>query len=134
MTKVSKANADQHWVVAGMFDAAGAEVEGHSITLQSYDVDFDFAFAYKGMPNDECQASHVGYVVKGRVTFSRADGTEEVVEGGEAFVIEPGHNMAVTAGTEFVAFTPIEQDQSQAPVVMANMMKFAAEHGIDVSG
>lgn len=135
MTKVSKATAAQHWSVEGKFDAAVAEVDGYSIEILNCDVDFDLAFAHKGQPNDQCQASHVGYVVKGRFTFHMADGTEKVFEGGDAFVIEPGHVLSAAALSESVVFTPIEQARAQAAVVQANMMRYAAEHyGIEASG
>lgn len=134
MTKVSKATAAQHWNVEGKFDSAVAEVGGYSIEILSCDVNFDLAFAYKGLPNDQCQASHVGYVVKGKFTVRMADGTERVLEGGEAFVIEPGHVVSAAALSEYVLFTPIGEARTQAAVVQANMMKYAAEHyGVEVS-
>ena len=132
MAKVSKANADQHWSVPGMMDAVESEVDGYSIEIESWDVDMDFAFTFKGLPNDQCTASHVGYIIKGKITIGMADGTEEVFEAGDAIVLQPGHVASVTAGSEFVMFTPIEEAKATAPVVQANMMKWAAEHGIEV--
>jgi quercetin dioxygenase-like cupin family protein len=135
MMKVSKATAAKHWSVEGRFDSAVAEVDGYSIEFLSCDVDFDLAFVHKGQPNDQCQASHVGYVVKGKFTVHRADGTETVFEGGDAFVITPGHVLSAAALSEFVVFTPIEQARAQAAVVEANMKRYAADHyGIEASG
>jgi hypothetical protein len=134
MIKVSRGNGTQQFSVPGMFDEAGAEAGDYSVDVMHYDIDTDFAYFYKGCPNDECQASHLGYIVKGKATFRMAEGTEEVLEAGDAFAIEPGHNMSVTAGTEFVVFTPIEQAKAQEPIVMANMMKWAAENGIELPG
>jgi hypothetical protein len=118
--------------IPGLGDAAAAALDGYSVDMQRYDVDFDMAFAYQGLPNDQCQASHVGYVIKGKFTVRMADGSEEVFEEGDAVVIPPGHVPAVAAGTEFVMFTPIEEANAQAEVVQANMMKYAKEHGIGV--
>lgn len=75
-----------------------------------------------------------GYVVTGKLILTLADGTEEVLEGGDAVVIEPGHTAAVTAGSEFVTYTPIDEARAMNPIVEANMMKFAQEQGIDVEG
>jgi hypothetical protein len=108
-----------------------AELDGYSVDMQRYDIDFDLAFAYQGLPNDQCQASHVGYLIKGQFTVTRAAGSEEVFEAGDAFAITPGHVVSVAAGTEFVVFTPIEEANAQAEVVQANMAKYAAEHGIE---
>ncbi|MGE5292021.1 MAG: hypothetical protein ACM3ML_33530, partial [Micromonosporaceae bacterium] len=43
-----------------------------------------------------------------------------------------GHIPIVFAGSEYVAFTPIEEARQQAAVMMPNLMKFAEEHGIEV--
>ena len=43
-----------------------------------------------------------------------ADGTEEVLEGGDAIVLGLGHTWAVSADTEFVVVTPIEEYSPQA--------------------
>jgi quercetin dioxygenase-like cupin family protein len=46
-----------------------------------------------------CQASHVGYVISGRMHIRMDDGTERDVGAGEAFVCAPGHD-AWTVGSE----------------------------------
>ena len=46
-----------------------------------------------------CQASHVGYVVSGRMRIKMDDGTEAEVGPGDAFVAAPGHD-AWTLGDE----------------------------------
>lgn len=131
MPKFSITTAAQHWTIPGFLEAGAQELDGYSVEIERYSVDMDFAFAYKGLPNDQCQANHLGYVLKGKVTIRTADGTEEVFEAGDAYVITPGHVPAVAAGTEFVTFTPItEASQAANQVVQMNMIKYAQEHGI----
>jgi quercetin dioxygenase-like cupin family protein len=89
---------------------------------------------YKGLPNDQSQASHLGYGISGKVISRKADGSEEVFEAGDAFVIKPGHTEWLAAGTEFVVFTPAEEDAAEAQVVQANLMKYLQEHGIEMPG
>jgi len=132
MSKVSKATAPSRWILPGLMDAATAELDGYSVEMESWSVDMDFEFAYKGLPNDQCQAHHVGYVVKGTLRIRTADG-EEVFEAGDAYVIQPGHVPAIAAGSEFVTFTPAEEAKAMAGVVQANMMRYAQEHGIELS-
>jgi hypothetical protein len=134
MSKISKTTAANRTSVPGMMDTIQAELDGWSIDLQSWDVDMDFAVAFKGLPNDMCPASHVGYVIKGSVTMRMADGSEDVYEAGDAYVLPPGHIPSVAAGSEFVTFTPIEEAKAMEAVVQQNMMQYAAEQGIDVSG
>ena len=132
MPRISTSRAAERRSVPGMFEAAWAELDGYSVEIERWEVDMDFGFAFKGLPDDRCPASHVGYVVKGKVIVQMADGTEEVFEGGDAYVLPPGHIPLVTAGSEFVTFTPLEEAKGMEQVVQQNMMQYMAEHGIDV--
>jgi hypothetical protein len=58
----------------------------------------DFAPLFRGLPDDGCQCSHWGIVMKGRLTITYADG-QDVVEEGEAYYLSPGHTPAATPGT-----------------------------------
>ncbi|HVH00029.1 MAG TPA: cupin domain-containing protein [Miltoncostaeaceae bacterium] len=49
---------------------------------------------------------HLGYVLKGKVTFTFADGSEEVYETGEAYHAPPGHTPTLYAGTEMSSSAP----------------------------
>lgn len=132
MSGVSKTTASERVTIPGLMDSAMSELDGYTIAMQRYDVDFDAAFAYVGLPNDQCQASHVGYILTGKFTVRMADGSEEVLEGGDAIVIGPGHTWSAEAGTEFVMFTRTEEYRAQEEVMRANMMKYVAEQGIEV--
>src|SRR5215207_7448579 len=48
---------------------------------------------------ESCQASHVGYVISGRMRIKMDDGTEREVGPGDAMVAAPGHD-AWTVGDE----------------------------------
>jgi hypothetical protein len=87
---------------------------------------------FKGLPDDQCQATHLGYVLQGKHSIRKADGVEEIFEAGDAFVIEPGHTPVQFAGCEIVLFTSTEEEKQQSPVVMANAMKYAEEHGLEM--
>lgn len=43
---------------------------------------------------DPCMDTHVGYCVAGRLRVWWPDGREVLVEGGQAFVLPPGHDAA----------------------------------------
>lgn len=132
MPKVSKATASSHVVFPGYVDAYEREVGGWTVSIESNLTDMDQAPFFKGAPNDQCQARHVGYVLKGKFGVRRADGVEEMYEAGDAFIIEPGHTPIVFAGCEYVAFTPTEEARQQTAVMMPNVIKYAKEHGIEV--
>ncbi len=132
MPKVSKATAPAHMVFPGFADEYEQEIGDWTVTLSSTVADADLAPFFKGGPNDQCPASHMGYVLKGKFGVRRADGVEEIYEAGDAFVLEPGHTPIQFAESEYVAFTPTEEAKQQTAVMMPNVVKFAEEHGIEL--
>ncbi|PVZ09129.1 hypothetical protein [Actinomycetospora cinnamomea] len=134
MSKVSKATASSHQVFPGLVDAYEQEIGGWTVSIESHFTDMDVAPFFEGAPNDQCQATHMGYILKGKFGVRRADGIEEIFEAGDAFVLEAGHIPIVFAGCEYVAFTPTEEARQQTAVMMPNIMKFAKERGIELPG
>ncbi|HET8561412.1 MAG TPA: hypothetical protein VFL69_12895 [Marmoricola sp.] len=132
MPKMSKATAPSHLMVPDFVEEYEQEMGGWTVTWEHNYTDMDEAPFFKGAPGDQCPASHVGFVIKGRFGARKADGTEEVFEAGDAFVLEPGHTPIVYAGSEFVAFTPTAEARQQTALMMPNIVKFAEEHGIEL--
>lgn len=131
MPKVSNADA-AHIAIPGYVDSYEQDVGGWNVSIETHLTDMDQALFFKGAPNDQCQARHVGYVLKGRFGVRRADGVEEIFEAGDAFIIEPGHTPLVFAGGEIVAFTPSEDAKQQSQWMMPNIIKYAEEHGVEL--
>ncbi|WP_369045267.1 hypothetical protein [Sinomonas sp. P10A9] len=132
MPKVSKSSASSHLVVPGLTESHGEDINGWNVSLAADDKDLDLAPLFKGAPNNLCRASHLGYVIKGKFGVRKADGTEEIYEAGDAFVIEPGHTPLSFAGGEYVAFTSSEDAKWQAAVMMPNMPQFAKDQGVEL--
>lgn len=106
--------------------------DGWSISITTYSADVDRAFSYQGLPNDQCQATHLGYVVKGKMVVRKADGSEEDFKAGDAFIIEPGHTEVGYAGLEVVEFVPLEDVAHQSAVVASNVQKYLEDRGMEV--
>jgi hypothetical protein len=120
MPKVRKGSASQH-VELEAFEAHIENFEGGwTIAFESYSEDFDLSPYFGGLPNDQCQAIHMGYVIKGRVAY-RSDEGEEVFEAGDAYYVAPGHTPILYAGSEVVEFSPTEELARTMEVVLANM-------------
>lgn len=134
MSKVSKSTALTHQSFPGYVDAYEQEIGDWTVSLESNLVDMDQAPSFKGAPDDQCQANHLGYVIKGKFGIRRGDGVEEIFEAGDAFVVGPGHTPITFAGCEFVAFTPTGEAKQQTAVMMPNIVKFAEERGIELPG
>ncbi len=132
MPKVSKATASSHVQIPGVMDSFTHESGGWAVSLDTVSTDVDGAPLFKGAPNDQCQATHMGYVLKGKMAIRAADGVEEVFEAGDAFFVRPGHIPFYFAGLEMVSFTPAEDANRQMAYMAPNVKKYLEEHGIEV--
>lgn len=131
MPKASKTTAS-HQGFPGYVDAYEQEIGEWTVSMESNFVDMDQAEFFRGAPNDQCQAKHLGYVLKGKFGVRKSDGVEEIFEAGDAFLVEPGHTPIVFAGCEYVAFTLTEEAKQENAVIMPNIMRFAKEQGIEL--
>ena len=64
---------------------------------------------------DSCQASHVGYVVSGRLTVRMSDGTQKTIVAGESYTIPPGHDAWVEGNERFVGIEVMSAEQYAKP-------------------
>jgi len=121
MPKVSKDNAphvEDHGPVEDRHD----DIDGYTVNFLTFRVDIDSTPLLRGLPHDQCTCPHWGYVLKGRLTYRFGD-RDEVFEAGDAFYVPAGHTSEVTAGTEYLQFSPSEELR----VVSEKMMENARE-------
>ena len=64
---------------------------------------------------DQCQLSHLGYVVSGQITVRMKDGTEKTIGAGESYAIPPGHDAWVEGNQPFVAIEVLSADVFAKP-------------------
>jgi hypothetical protein len=81
----------------------------------------DIAPLLQGLECDLCQSPHWGYLLQGEVTVTYADGTEEMVKGGDLFYWPPGHTVRVSEDAEVVLFSP-QDEHSKVIDHMLNKM------------
>jgi len=97
------------------------ELDGYSVNFTSFANDMDQTPMLKGLPDNQCQCPHWGYVLKGRFTFRSGD-REETFTAGDAFYLSPGHvGVGNEPGSEMVQFSPAEELKKTADVIMKNM-------------
>jgi hypothetical protein len=61
---------------------------------------------FKGLEGDLCQCPHWGFVLRGKLTTTDAQGRRETVNANDLFYWPPGHNVRVDADAEIVMFSP----------------------------
>jgi hypothetical protein len=86
-----------------------AEAAGMVIALETWASGLDTTRWFKDLPDGACQEHHFGYMVSGAATVTYADGRTERFAGGQAYYLEPGHNVRLEEDSEFVEFTPADQ-------------------------
>jgi cupin domain len=124
MPKVSRESAqvEDHGPVEDRHD----DIDGYTVSFVSFREDIDATPLLKGLPDDQCQCPHWGYVTKGRLTFRFGD-RDEVFEAGDAFYTPPGHApVQHDPGSEIVLFSPAEELKATEEVMMKNMQAMQA--------
>jgi hypothetical protein len=125
MPKASKETASEHEAVEG-YEGHFEHLEGGwTVGFETYTQDADMSPFFKGLPDDQCQCEHMGYVVKGKVAFRSGD-AEEVFEAGDAYYVGPGHIPVISTGTEVIEFSPTEKLGETMAVVNRNQEEMDA--------
>jgi hypothetical protein len=120
MSKISKDAASQIEKMDG-FEGRYEELGGYTAGFEAYTADADPAPLFTGLPDDRCQCPHWGVVLRGRLIYNYADGSQDVIDAGEAYYARPGHLPVFTAGTEIVEFSPSEELAETIEVVLRNL-------------
>jgi len=125
MPKVSEDTATQGREFGPVTDRSD-ELDGYTVGFTTFQVDMGQSPMLNGLPDDQCQCPHWGYVIKGRFTYRSGD-REEVFEAGDAFYLPPGHvGIGNEPGSQLVQFSPSEELKKTEAVIMKNMQAMQA--------
>jgi len=96
------------------------ELDDWTVSFERFPIGSDPSPLFKGLPDDRCQCTHVGYVVSGEFLVNYADRSEKV-RAGDAYLLTPGHLTVLADDTEVIEFTLTDELQKTMAVVGANM-------------
>lgn len=110
MPKASRESAARRaGVAAEGLEEVVAELEGFIVCFDSFAADrsepLDNQELFEGLPGNQCQCPHWGYVLEGRKGFRFTD-REEIYEAGDAYYAPPGHVPLDFPGGVVVEFSP----------------------------
>jgi hypothetical protein len=125
MPKASKTGAPRTANGPG-YEGRFAELAGYTVAFETFSAGGDMAPLFRGLPDDRCQSPHWGVVLKGRLTFSYANGAD-VIETGEAYYAPAGHTPAADPGTETIEFSPTKELHDTMTVVMQDAQALPAK-------
>ena len=126
--RISKDNVDVKMEIPGAIirqqndfgDATGfGKISGEYFTLAA---GVDTTPLFQGLDGNACQCPHWGYVIKGTITTTAADGSEETVNTNDLFYWPPGHNVRVDEDAEIIMFSP----QNEHTLVVDHMKKMVS--------
>lgn len=85
-------------------DATGfGKISGEYFSLSA---GVDTTPLFIGLEGNLCQTPHWGYVLKGQITTTDAEGTQETVNPHDLFFWPAGHNVKVNEDAEIIMFSP----------------------------
>ena len=116
MSKESAAHVDDGGPVTDRHE----DLDGYTANIVSLHEDVDLTPLLVGLPDDQCQCPHWGYVIAGTLTWTFTD-REEVLGAGDAFYVPAGHTAKAAAGSEFVQFSPTPQHELMVAAMEKNM-------------
>ena len=77
---------------------------------------------FQGLEGNLCHCPHWGFVLRGQLTTTDAEGARETVHANDLFHWPPGHNVKVDADAEIVMFSP-QREHSHVINHMIEMVK-----------
>ncbi len=110
----------------GVVSRQGQWGEMH-VAMETAPAGMDTRPLFQGLSGDACQCPHWGYVIRGRARVIYPD-REEILEAGDAYYLEPGHNLVVEEDGEIVEFSPAGEYQKTMEAVAENMRAAQERH------
>jgi hypothetical protein len=116
--RVAKANVDVRMEIPGVVIRQRknfGDVNGFDTISSEYftlAAGVDTTQLFVGLEGDLCQCPHWGFVLRGELTTTDAEGGQESVTANDLFYWPPGHNVKVNADAEIVMFSP-QREHSQ---------------------
>jgi hypothetical protein len=74
---------------------------------------------FQGLQGNHCHCPHWGFVLRGQITTTDSNGTQETVTVNDLFYWPPGHNVKVDSDAEIIMFSP----QHEHSVVIDHMIQ-----------
>lgn len=101
----------------GFGDVSGFDmISGECFTLSA---GVDTTPLFQGLEGNLCQCPHWGFVLRGQITTTDADGEQETVNANDLFYWPAGHNVRVDEDAEIVMFSP----QREHTLVIDHMIR-----------
>jgi hypothetical protein len=89
----------------GEYTGTWAEAGGIHFAFETCTAGYSMDELVRIFPDNACPVEHWGYIFTGQVRVEYTDGSEEILNAGDAFYIPPGHRPYMLADTELLQLT-----------------------------
>ena len=89
---------------------------------------------FAGLPDDRCQCHHWGYLLKGSARVTYTDGSDEILNAGDAYHLRPGHFFQTIEPVELIELSPAAEHDETMTVVTRNMAAAGDRGSVDHPG
>ena len=93
-----------------------------NVGYESFKKEVDLQPLLDGLPGNNCQSRHWGYVLKGGFEVKYTDHKESCKEG-DVYYMAPGHVARIFAGTQLVEFSPTEEEEKMRDAIRKNVSR-----------
>ena len=104
----------------GTFEKRRLDWGGTDASFETVPEEMDCRGVFGGLPDNRCPCPHWGFLFKGQITVHYADRVE-VIEAGQAYYMEPGHEPVYAAGSEVLEFSPTDKLNQVIATVLKNV-------------
>jgi uncharacterized RmlC-like cupin family protein len=89
----------------GEYTGIWAEAGGIHFAFETCTAGYSMDELVKIFADNACPVEHWGYIFTGQVRVEYTDGSDEILNAGDAFYIPPGHRPYMLADTELLQLT-----------------------------
>jgi len=92
----------------------------NEVSVTEIHTQIDVAPLLKGLPDDQCQCPHWGYMLKGQMRATIGD-QEEIFNEGDLYYLPPGHSVVLEAGSKYIEWSPTVEVEKTRKVISQNL-------------
>ncbi len=95
------------------------QLEGFTVGRMTFEPGWRWSECIKPVvKTDQCQNSHVGYAISGRIKVRMNDGTEKTISAGDSYTIPPGQDAWDDGDQPFEGIEVMSADVYAKPAAM----------------
>lgn len=110
----------------GGYEGRFVEWGGLKVAFETIPAGTETAPMFEGLPENRCHCPHWGFLFKGKAVVRYKD-HEEIITGGQAYYLAPGHTAFFEEDAEGIEFSPVAELERTLEVYKRNIAAGGAD-------